>query len=38
MRYLRDMVASTFPGKRVDGGVVQVDVHFPITAILVATW
>lgn len=36
-RYLRDMVASTFPGKRVDGGVVQVDVHFPITAVLVAT-
>lgn len=37
--YLRanDMVATTFPGKRVDGGVVQVDVHFPITAVLVTT-
>lgn len=37
VRYLCDMVASTFPGKRVNGGVVQVDVHFPITAVLVAT-
>lgn len=38
VKYLRaDMVATTFPGKRVDGGVVQVDVHFPITAVLVAT-
>lgn len=37
--YLRanHMVATAFPGKRVDGGVVQVDIHFPITAVLVAT-
>jgi len=37
--YLRanDMMAATFAGKRVDRGVVQVDVHFPITAVLVAT-